>query len=112
MGFYSVQGVIGPICQTLNLEDQLGHCPYSSLIPPTFDWTNQGENPWLYYGPRAPIHVGLRIMQAWPPQQGDKLRVFKLKRQSIFGESYYLPPHNTTNKVLKALKTERLWLGG
>ena len=23
---------------------------------------------------------------------------------------YYLPPQNTTNKVLKALKTERLWL--
>ena len=55
-------------------------------------------------------HTGLRIVQAWPPQQGDKLWVLRLKRQSILGESYYLPSHNATNKVLKALKTERLWL--
>ena len=51
-------------------------------------------------------------MQAWPPQQGDKLWVLRLKRQSILGESYYLSPKNTTNKVLKALKTERRTVTG
>ena len=85
-----------------------GYGPYSSLLPligPVREKTHGSV-----MVPELLIHVGLRIMQAGPPQQGDKLWVLRLKRQSILGKSYYLPPQNTTNKVLKALKTERLWL--
>lgn len=104
MGFYSVQGVICPM-PNLNLEDQ-----GTVHILASYLWLDQpGGKPMALLWCQS-SHTGLRIMQAWPPQQGDKLWVLRLKRQSILGESYYLPPQNTTNKVLKALKTERLWL--
>ena len=86
-------------CQTLNLED-LG----TVHILASYLWLDQsGRKPMALLWSQS-SHTGLRIMQAWPPQQGDKLWVLRLKRQSILRESYYLPPQNTTNKVLKPLK--------